>query len=71
LGRAAHCPTLRIADTLKDVSQTQTLLWILALFVLEVQHLKWIWWEHWSCRNCSTKHKDCGCGSTARWLMYL
>jgi hypothetical protein len=71
LGRAAHCPAPRIADTLRDVSQTQTLLWILALFVLEVQHLKWIWWEHWDCRGCSSKHKDCGCGSTARWLMYL
>jgi hypothetical protein len=71
LGRPAHCPSTQGADTLGDVSQTQTLLWILALFVLEVQHLKWIWWEHWSCRSCSTKHKDCACGSTARWLMYL
>jgi hypothetical protein len=56
---------------LVGVSQTQTLLWILALFVLEVNHLKWIWWEHWDCRSCSTKHKDCACGSTARWIMYL
>ena len=56
---------------MRDVSQTQTFLWILALLVLEVQHLKWIWWEHWDCRGCSSKHKDCACGSTARWLMFL
>ncbi len=49
----------------------QILLWILALIVLEVQHLKWIWWEHWDCRRCSQKHKDCGCGATSRWIMYI
>jgi hypothetical protein len=53
------------------VSRTVVLLWILALFALEVQHLKWIWWEHWSCRRCSAKHKDCACGATRTWLMYL
>jgi hypothetical protein len=53
------------------VSQTQILLWIVALLVLEVNHLKWIWWEHWSCRACTAKHKDCACGSTSRWFMYL
>ena len=71
LGRAAHCHSAGSVDTLDDVSQSQTLLWILALFVLEVNHLKWIWWEHWDCRSCSAKHKNCACGSTARWLMYL
>jgi hypothetical protein len=71
LGRTAHCPAAHSADTLVSVSQTEILLWILALFVLEVNHLKWIWWEHWDCRGCSTKHKDCACGSTARWIMYL
>ena len=55
----------------RHVSETQILLWISALFVLEVNHLKWIWWEHWDCRACSSKHKDCTCGSTARWFMYL
>ena len=54
-----------------DVSQTEILLWIVALLLLELNHLKWIWWEHWSCRSCSVKHKDCACGSTARWIMYL
>ena len=53
------------------VSRTEILLWIVALFVLEVNHLKWIWWEHWTCRHCSAKHKDCGCGATARWMMFL
>jgi len=53
------------------VSRTEILLWIVALFVLEVNHLKWIWWEYWNCRHCSTKHKDCGCGATARWMMFL
>jgi len=56
---------------LDSVSRTEILLWIVALFVLEVNHLKWIWWEHWSCRACTQKHKDCACGATARWVMYL
>ena len=71
MGLTAHCRAAQFADTLVSVSQTQTLLWILALFVLEVNHLKWIWWEHWDCRSCSSKHKDCACGSTARWIMFL
>ena len=71
LGLPAHCSMVRLADTLVSVSQTQTLLWIVALLILEVNHLKWIWWEHWACRSCRTKHKDCACGATARWIMYL
>jgi hypothetical protein len=53
------------------VSRTEILLWIVALLMLEVNHLKWIWWEYWDCQRCSTKHKDCGCGATARWIMFL
>ena len=53
------------------MSQGQILLWILALLLLEVQHLKWIWWEHWDCRQCRRKHKECGCGATSTWIMYL
>jgi hypothetical protein len=53
------------------VSRTQIFLWIVALFLLEVNHLKWIWWEHWSCRRCTEKHKSCACGATRNWLMYL
>jgi hypothetical protein len=71
LGPVAHCSAARSADTVDDMSRTETLLWILALLILEVNHLKWIWWEHWSCRACSAKHKDCACGATARWVMYL
>jgi hypothetical protein len=71
LGHPAHCRSQIGADTLDNVSRTEILLWIVALFTLEVNHLKWIWWEHWDCRKCATKHKDCGCGATARWIMYL
>jgi hypothetical protein len=56
---------------LGSVSKTEILLWIVALFVLEVNHLKWIWWEFWTCRACSVAHKDCACGQTSRWVMYL
>lgn len=52
------------------MSQTQILLWIVALLVLELNHLKWIWWENWDCRRCRLKHKDCACGTT-KWVMYL
>jgi hypothetical protein len=53
------------------VSRTEILLWIVALFVLEVNHLKWIWWENWHCRACTIVHKDCSCGRTNRWVMFL
>ena len=53
------------------VSQSVILLWILALLVLEIQHLKWIWWEYWDCRGCGVKHKDCACGKTPVWVMHL
>jgi hypothetical protein len=51
------------------VSQTQILLWCIALIVLELNHLKWIWWTYWECGKCGRKHKDCGCGS--KWIMFL
>jgi hypothetical protein len=53
------------------VSKAFILLWILALTLLEIQHLKWIWWEYWDCRGCAAKHKDCACGKTPHWIMYL
>jgi len=56
---------------LDSVSKTEILLWIVALAILEVNHLKWIWWEFWTCRGCTVAHKDCACGQTSRWLMYL
>ena len=46
------------------------LVWILALFVLEVNHLKWIWWTYWDCRRCGRKNYECrACGRS--WLMML
>ena len=51
------------------VSPSQVLLWCAALILLEINHLKWIWWEHWSCGKCGRKHKDCACSS--KWIMYL
>jgi hypothetical protein len=42
------------------VTPTEILASICGLIALEVLHLKWIVWEHWHCRRCGTKHKDCG-----------
>ena len=57
-------------DLLK-MSQTELLVAITVLIVVEINHLKWIWWEHWHCRACTVVHKDCSCGRTNRWVMYL
>ncbi len=53
------------------MTRTEILTWIVALIVLEIYHLKWIWWENWSCRSCDAKHKDCACASSKKWVMYL
>lgn len=50
------------------MSRSEAFLWIAALFGLEVQHLKWIIWEHWDCRRCHVKNHVCGC---KRRLMFL
>ena len=71
MGHPAHCPIDVRTDTLDNVSRTEILIWIVTLFVLEVNHLKWIWWEYWDCRRCTVKHKDCACGATSRWIMYI
>jgi hypothetical protein len=52
------------------VSQTELFLAILGLIVLEVYHLKWIWWEHWMCRSCGTQNKNCSCGPP-KWFKFL
>jgi hypothetical protein len=39
------------------------------LFALEVQHLKWIAWEHWVCRRHGVKNKECH--SKARLMILL
>ena len=51
------------------VSRTEVFASCVALIVLELNHLKWIWWEYWSCRKCGEKNRDCGCSS--KWVMYL
>ena len=50
-------------------SQTQMLAWIVALFVIEVLHLKWIWLSEWSCGKCRLRNLECDC--PGRWAKYL
>ena len=51
------------------VSETGITLWILALFLLEIQHLKWIAWEYWDCRRHGVKNSECRC--KARLMILL
>ncbi len=51
------------------VSETGITLWILALMLLEVQHLKWIAWEYWDCRRHGVKNKECRCKARLMWLI--
>ncbi len=53
------------------MGNTEILVWCVALIALEIQHLKWIVWEHWDCRRCGTgvKHRECGHGS--RFMTYF
>src|SRR4029079_13726071 len=39
----------REAYNLGQMNDGQVLLWCIALIALELQHLKWIVWEHWTC----------------------
>jgi hypothetical protein len=50
-------------------SRTELLAWIVALFAIEVLHLKWIWLSEWSCGRCAQKNLDCAC--PGRWIKYL
>jgi hypothetical protein len=43
---------------------------IVTMIVLEIQHLRWIWWEYWDCRTCSVKNKHCAC-SRFKWQLWL
>jgi hypothetical protein len=52
------------------LSDTQLLLMIFAMIVLELNHLKWIWWTQWKCGACGTANEHCECGRT-KWVMYL
>ena len=53
------------------LSQTQILLWCIALIVLELNHLKWIWWDRWHCRACGVVNRQCACGRAHRIMRYL
>ena len=59
----AYCGFPPFADYLVEMNDGQILLWCVALIALEVQHLKWIVWEHWNCRRCGVKHRECGHGA--------
>jgi hypothetical protein len=65
----AHCAAWVRLDNLGGVNDGQVLLWCIALIALELQHLKWIVWEHWTCRRCGVKHRECGHG--ARLVKYF
>ncbi len=52
-----------------DTGQGSVLLGIVAMILLEVNHLKWIWYEKWQCRKCGLTPKECGHG--VRWMMLL
>jgi hypothetical protein len=43
---------------------------IAAMIVLEVNHLKWIWWTEWTCGRCGDRNEHCACGRS-KWLMFL
>jgi hypothetical protein len=50
-------------------SQMQLLTWIVALVIIEVLHLKWIWLSEWSCGRCEQKNLQCDC--PGRWAKYF
>ena len=54
----------------RRVSRTEAGVAIIGLFLLEIYHLKWIWWEHWKCRSCGIQNKSCAC-ALPRWFKYL
>jgi hypothetical protein len=51
------------------ISRPEIALWIVALIGLEIQHFKWIVWEHWDCRRHGVKNKECRC--KANFIFYL
>jgi hypothetical protein len=53
----------------RDLSRLEVAFWILCLIAIEVQHLKWIIWEHWDCRKHGVKNKECRC--KARLIILL
>ena len=50
-------------------SNSQIIVWIVALLALELSHLKWIWLSEWSCGRCARRNLECDC--SGRWQKYL
>jgi hypothetical protein len=59
-----------ILGVVPQLSHMQLLLMIAAMIMLELNHLKWIWWTEWKCRGCETANEHCHCGRS-KWIMYL
>jgi len=53
------------------MSQTAILIAILIFFLVEVNHLKWIWWNHWLCRTCGVRNRECACSDKWKWMVLL
>jgi hypothetical protein len=53
-----------------QLSHGQLVLMIGAMILLELNHLKWIWWTEWKCRGCGAANEHCACGRS-KWIMYL
>jgi hypothetical protein len=70
MGRLALEPPARSCD-LHRVSQTQLLVAIAILIVVEINHLKWIWWTQWECRTCKAKNRDCPCNDKWKWMVWF
>ena len=43
---------------------------IVSMIMLEIQHLRWIWWEYWDCRTCNVKNKHCSC-ERFKWQIWV
>ncbi len=41
------------------------------MIVLELNHLKWIWWSYWNCSRCEVTNKDCFCGRSRKFMLFL
>jgi hypothetical protein len=41
---------------------------IVVLILVELTHLKWIWWNQWVCRKHARVRRECGCN---KWVMFL
>jgi hypothetical protein len=55
---------------LSQMDKVTALIWIGLLLILELTHLKWIWWTYWDCRRCGRKNHECAaCGRA--WILFL